>query len=250
MIKRIAAGLVALLLAAQVAAQGFFPWPGPSHSAAASNIAFIASAVGYGDANSATSSGINTTGATLLVAMKVWYSGAAEPSFTDSKSNSWSSDITTTQAGDMSLKIYYSTPSSVGSGHTVSCSGSGVYCSVGLMGFSGTATSSPADSTNYAGDHAGSVNTRSAGNLTPSAPDYLFTYALAFAATDTLTFDPVDTGPGGGIASQTTYSGGNAYRLAISYGIQSGGPTARNPAWSWAGATAVAVIGQVFKKGP
>jgi hypothetical protein len=71
--------------------------------------------------------GINTTGANLLLLTFTWYGGASEPSFTDSKGNTWTA--LGSQQGDGNFaaytRVYYvnSQTPSVGTNHTINWSG-------------------------------------------------------------------------------------------------------------------------------
>lgn len=92
---------------------------------------------------SITSSAINTTGSTLLVAAMYSFSTVTSPTITDSKSNSWA---TLTQFGrneaDGTITVFYcASPSSVGTGHTFTVSGTGAtYVGVSVATFSGITT--------------------------------------------------------------------------------------------------------------
>src|SRR5688572_25297499 len=73
------------------------------------------------DGDDVTTSGVNTTGANLLVVVCT-DEGASPATITDSKGNTWSS-LTTRSSSLSNVRIHYATPSSVGAGHTFTATG-------------------------------------------------------------------------------------------------------------------------------
>lgn len=98
---------------------------------------YIASANGVG-----TTSSIDTTGATLLVIVAAYDSGAT---ISDSKGNTWTALTAQNQQGGSSTfsRIYYCVSPTVGSGHTATVSIG--YGAVALLAYSGVDTASPLD---------------------------------------------------------------------------------------------------------
>lgn len=187
-----------------------------------------------------TSSAIDTTGANLLVVAYSHVAGAT-PTLSDSKGNTWSSVAVSVGGADWDLRLYYSVPSSVGSGHTftVAAGGAEVQASVSVQAWAGAATT-PLDQTNnnYAG--TGSDTSVQPGSVTPSEANELVVTALENR------FDSSDSSRS--INSGFTISGqsgnhDNSASLALAYLVQTSA-AAVNPTWSWSsGGTANAVIG-------
>lgn len=89
--------------------------------------------------NTATTSAINTTGATLLVVCSSDYQHASNTdTITDSKGNTWV-PIANSVNGNHSCCIWYCATPTVGTSHTFS--GTGGYCSIFVSAWAGSATS-------------------------------------------------------------------------------------------------------------
>lgn len=91
---------------------------------------------GIGGAGNSTSA-LNTTGATLLIAAVASYGGTATPSVSDSKSNTW----TALTLYDAYIQFLYCSNPTVGTGHTFEALGSGYYPALAVAAFSGTTAS-------------------------------------------------------------------------------------------------------------
>lgn len=120
--------------------------------------------------SSVTSSEINTTGATFLVANIVWFKPAGSFSFTDSYGNTWT-PLTARFAQDYaSTRLYYCFPpaNKVGSGHTFSVTTDAP--GIAVAAFSGV---NPAGTIQESGAGSGGLGsgtqTAQAGSLTPGA---------------------------------------------------------------------------------
>lgn len=170
----------------------------------------IASAAAAG-----TTSGIDTTGADLLVAVV----GAESPTISDSKGNTWTG--LTLQSSTGSSKIFYCLTPTVGSGHTFDPGVS--YRAVAVLAASG------ADA--YEAEN-GAIGTTplSTGSLTPSVDDCLVVAAGGYGH-DANTF-----GIGGGFTIAASRDGvtGVSYGALIAYLIQTTAAAA-NPSISWSG---------------
>lgn len=118
-------------------------------------------------AGAITTNSIDTTGADLIV-----IGLAADDGYnttpTDSKSNTWTQATSYTQ-GNVRVRLWYTTPSSVGSGHTFSFSGSPLG-TMFVAAFSGANQSSPYDQQNGANAFATSLAT---GSITPTEDNEL-----------------------------------------------------------------------------
>lgn len=127
-------------------------------------IAEIAHVSGSGT-NTFATAGVNTTGATLIVAVVTSYSGASAPVLTDSKGNSWTASSDYDNGAGLRQTFYRSIPSSVGGSHTFTLTGSTILASIVVIAFSGT------DATPYDTISTGSAFTGTSGqpgSVTPS----------------------------------------------------------------------------------
>lgn len=172
-------------------------------------------------ANAGTTTGINTTGANLLVV--VVGSGGAGTSFSDSYSNTWStadSNATT----DGSAALYYCYNPTVGTGHTFSL-GIG-YGGVCFAAFSGSA-SSPLDQHLASNTSDLSVLTYQPGSVTPTTAGQLIISGLSIGKTSTAIsidsgFTIIDTAQG---------TSGSTYGASLAYLVQTTAAAA-NPTWT------------------
>src|SRR3990167_999594 len=130
-------------------------------------ISLVASAEG-GGLSTATTSAIDTTGATLLIIVctRDVTSSAVAP--TDNKGNTWTQLTAQTIADNNALSIWYvnSNTPTVGSGHTFDYSASVEFNELAVFTFSGS-VASPFDVQNGA-TVAGSSTTIQPGSITPS----------------------------------------------------------------------------------
>jgi hypothetical protein len=188
-----------------------------------------------------TSAAINTTGATLIVIATSDYgiNGCTYPdTITDSKSNTWT--CAGTYSSDASVDhatIWYSIPTSVGSGHTFTVSGS--LDSFAVAAFAGTAISSVVDAVTGAG---GSSSTLQPGSLTPGADNELL---IAVGAVYGVNVSSVDS-PFSSNLVQNVAGGPVNEAVALAYEIQTTA-TARNPTWTFSGSQYPATILVAFK---
>jgi len=123
--------------------------------------------------------------------------------------------------------MFYTTPSSVGSGHAFSLAGTGIYAADLCLGFSGG--NGPTFDKETGATGTGSL--AKPGALTPTNNDALLVSVIC------------DSVVGGGrvidsgftIAEQVAYGPGNNYGGAIAYKILSGAPASNDPEWSGIG---------------
>jgi hypothetical protein len=154
--------------------------------------------------------------------------------FADSKGNTWTglTDVGLS-ATTPATQIWWSKPSSVGAGHTVTGSSSGGgYPAVFFAAFSG-ANASPYDKQSSA---AGG----SPGSLTPAVADSLLVAALSSDGAGSYAI-----GSGFTIAQQIPNVGSVNLGGGLAYLIQAGGPSAVGPTWTGAGVMESAMA--VFK---
>lgn len=187
-----------------------------------------------------TSDALDTTGADFLVAIVGRYNAGGSTTPTDSKGNSWTGLTEEGGSTYAAVRIFYSIPSSVGSGHTVTYSAGGSYSSISFLAFSGVAQSSAFDVENRASGSGTSLNT---GSVTPGQDDSLFVtgFGESFGGSSGYALDLGFT-----VAGTALYAPGSAQGVGSGYLIQ-GAAAARNPAWSWMGSNSLSAMIAVFK---
>lgn len=188
---------------------------------------------GSTDANSVTTSGIDTTGATLLVAFVSTYEPNAAGTLSDSKGNTWTPLTAQAEATLVRGRMFYVANPTVGTGHTFTVSGTSDFPSVAAAAFSGVATTSPFDAEN--GNHISSGLTISTGSVTPAQNNELFITGVADGVQATgrtidNSFTLIDENPG---------ASGQCFGTGLAYLVQGSG-SALNPQWTLAGSTTYA----------
>ena len=191
-----------------------------------------------------TVSGLNTTGATLLLVCNAADGGTDGASVvTDSKSNTWTRINQIANGSGSHASLWYSTPTSVGASHDFSFNGAFGSATM-VQAFSGTATVSVLDgsATSNSGSFLGNLQP---GSRTPAANGSLLATCLSMqAGTAAETINSGFT-----ISSDMSDAGGTRYPGAFAYLIQSTAAPV-NPTWSgtdWAGARSAAINMQAFK---
>lgn len=196
-------------------------------------VAFVASAnAGCSGSCTATTSGVDTTGSTLLVAVVIEYvANPATATVSDSNGNTWHHLTTIDDSANSGIEqvIWYAYDHGgsalvVGPAHTFSVNGTS-YPGINVQTFSGTQTSSdPFDVQN--GNKSTPTSTIQPGSITPSANgELVFTGIETFVA-NTLTYT-IDSGFS---SPQTLFYNGNLY-IGTSYLVQSTA-AAVNPTWT------------------
>lgn len=174
--------------------------------------------------NGGTTSGIDTTGAKLIV-MGVSSEVGVVPTVSDSKSNSWRAIPANSVA--RSAYLFYAYGSlTVGSGHTFTVTSSGGSNSAAVAAFSGyTGTVDPFNATNQHAQTSGS--SVASGSITPSSNNQvvLTAYFLNLAA-GTVSVDSSLT-----ITDTVQFSSGVAYGVSLAYIVQTTAG-AVNATWS------------------
>jgi hypothetical protein len=205
-------------------------------------ITLVSNAVVGGGASGGTTGAINTTGASLLVAL-ISSNNDADVTVSDSKGNTWVG-LTVQAIGAPHTRIYYVVNPTVGTGHTFTSSGSNIYTAACFAAFSGVKTTSPFDQEN--GQWGGGQDNSNArpGSITPSENNELIIAGFGLAGPETLTI-----GGGYSITDQLAYSGGVNYGGAMAYLVQTTA-TATNQLWGGIGSTvAGGVVVASFKVG-
>lgn len=200
--------------------------------------ALVAHAIAQsGDGNSATTAGINTTGANLIVLMISNFS-VSGMTISDSKTNSWTA-LTLAAGSATNVQFYYCYSPTVGSGHTFTVSGTGIFPAIAVQAWSGMQTSSGFDTENTNTDIA--ATTIATGSVTPSASTNVLVIGVGTAsATGALAVDS------GFTISDEIDSAGNGDPLGMGYknGSLSG---SENPTWTLNATANVAAVIASFK---
>lgn len=195
--------------------------------------------------NDVTTTGVDTSGADLIVIFVVAGGGTGGPNNTptDSKSNTWT-PLTKNNLAARGIRAFYSQNPTVGSGHTFTYSEAGSFPSIAMMAFSGS-SASPFDVENT--NNGVDVSSLTSGSVTPNNDNSLIVNATLTETT------------GSGITKGTlgssyvnqgfvTPSGGNE---GVSYGyIIQTSAAATNPTWTFDASNHVAITAPtVFKVG-
>jgi hypothetical protein len=189
-------------------------------------IALVANAKGVStNTNDAVSTAINSGGANLIIAVVNIYSAdATAVALSDNKGNTWTACTPDYSFAPGHIAVWYSTPTTIGSGHTVTVATSGAYPSIFVTAWSGAAASSPCDQSN--GHGSGSGTTERPGNITPSEADELVITAINITSS---TVAPTITAPYGPVLDMqldnTVQTG------AIAYNVQTSA-TVTDPTWT------------------
>lgn len=190
---------------------------------------------GWGSVGGATASGtssaINTTGATLLVMSVADFShDSTTDTISDSKGNTWVA-LTNRVASTINGTIWYVANPTVGSGHTFTCAGNYIGCSVAA--FSGVTTTSPFDQEN--GAATASATTLQPGSITPSQAGTLVVTGLGV---NTATIVPGTIDSGFTVADSWGGTVGDSVGMNLAYKVQTSA-VAENPTWTESGGAAL-----------
>lgn len=205
----------------------------------------LIAAGGAGGGSGGTTSALNMTGATLLIAcVSVDASSGTVPTPTDSSGNTWSllTQVGGTNPPFFRSRLYYVQNPTVTSSQTFTIAGTNA--SITVAGFDGTLTSGVFDLEASGGGAAtNSTETASGGSVTPSVADSLVISGGGFEAVRTLS-----VGGSFSIAHQQNHVGGTSYGSFIGYRILTAS-AAQNPTWDCTGqgTTNFVVLNAVFK---
>jgi len=182
------------------------------------------------------STAIDTTGATLILAIVVdWMSVNA--TFSDNQSNTWVADVTKNHdASSARVRLMRCFNPTTSATHTFIATGAGTaFPAIAIAAFSGGVNTAGPDQTNS--NSTGGATTLTTGSVTPSENNELIFSGLSDAWATTVSIDSGQT-----ILNQLGLVGGTSFAVASAYEIQSG-LTTRNPQWTMpASARAEAVI--------
>lgn len=162
-----------------------------------------------------TTSGIDTTGANLIVlCLGGYFTGSAIATPTDSKGNTWTPLTARTPGGGSMIRFWYCYNPTVGTGHTFSTSQAGTYPTLAAEAWSGAA-SSPFDQENGS---TGNGITKTTGSITPTQDNEL----LIFAASNNNGGSNAESASGGETITETQdiVTTANAIGFAVGYIVQ------------------------------
>jgi lysophospholipase L1-like esterase len=166
---------------------------------------------------------LDTTGANLLVVSLSGFK-TGSPVLSDSKGNTWTPLTNHSGAGNPSNRLYYCLAPTVGTGHTFTATGTGIYTTIDVQAFSGADTSGGTDGENGAG--VITVTSGQPGTLTPSQANDIIVASIAFDDPSTVSVNQSFT-----ITDQNGLTS-NHWGGAMAYLLQ-GSAAAVNPTWTW-----------------
>lgn len=228
----ICAGLWCAAQAQNITGSGIY---GDAKSAASNAFTYIGHVGAAGTSGGVTTGTLNTTGANLIVCGSAYYFSGT---FSDSKSNSWTTLTAYTNSGtyEITSQLAYVYSPTTATNQTFGYSGG--YVSMACEAFSGSA-SAPADQSAGAGT-ATTATSLQPGSITPSQNGELIVGLLG-----------TNGGTSYGSANLTVtdnfnYTNGVNGGLAMGYYRQTT-KAAFNPTWSWTTATQAAATQTSFK---
>jgi hypothetical protein len=189
-------------------------------------IALLTHTVAEGNGSGGTTtSGINTTGASLIV-VAVTYPTADSPGLSDSKSNTWTGLTAISEPNDAStIRLFYAANPVCGTGHTFSTTS--VATPIAVIAFSGTKATSPFDQ--QSGAH-GSSGGLAPGAITPSQNNCLLVTAEQNSSASGSASGTINGGFT--ITDQSPFVSGVSYAVGMAYLIQTTAASA-NPSWDY-----------------
>ena len=191
------------------------------------------------DSTTALSASSNTTGATLLVMILSTYANVAEPTPTDSNTNTWTPLTAQTYTGVLRVRIWYVVNPTVGPGHTFQATATGVYPTLVVGAFAGVTVTAPFDVQN--GAIAAATTAIQPGSVTPAQANEIVITGLSTdngssAIGINLGYTIVATEPADNFNEGTS----------MAYLVQTAA-AATNPTWAWTGSVRIASVIAAFK---
>lgn len=192
--------------------------------------------------NGGTTGSINTTGANLIVVGVSDYRVSGFPTVSDNKSNSYTSLTPSDDGVTCRATLFYVASPTVGSGHTFTVAGTGIYASIFVAAFSGMA-GSPFDVEN-GNATASPWDTLATGSVTPSQAASVVASVISWNIVPDS--GSMSVGSSYIITDQLQTSNGNYLGGAFAYKILSSA-SAQNPVWDYSetppsGAAAIAAF--------
>lgn len=203
-------------------------------------IAIVTSAKA-GGLNGATTSPVDTTGASLLVIAVAYNTGTITVS--DSGGNNWTA-LTAQSNGSMNVRLYYVANPTVGTGHTFTVSGAGLAPGFVASAWSGVATSSPFDQ--QVGSAPGTFAVSAAGaDITPTQDNEVIISCVAQSGAVT----GYSASSGSTLVALQDFSSGNNYGVGVVYRVQTTAATLSNSTVvsNWTTAVPIAQASASFK---
>lgn len=196
---------------------------------------FFIGSVGGGstNGNSVTTPGMDTTGATFLVAMVSNYSGGI-PTFSDAYGNTWIPlTLQGSGGGHAYGQLYYCAAPSVGAGHTFSASGTSTFPTVTALAFSANKTLHLEQQAGaFTTDNGGST-TVAPGSISPARSGEL----IISGATGSVSATSISSVSGGMTLPTSVASDGTTHVAGgIAYLFQTPGASI-NPTWTFGSAS-------------
>ncbi len=192
---------------------------------------------GSPDGNGFTTGAIDTTGASILVALIDDYD-LGHATISDSKSNMWTALTSYLSTGfNVRSTLYYAKNPTVGAGHTFTTTGAASFNSLCVGAWSNADTTSPFDAEN--GDISAGTTSLATGTVTPAGASELFVSGIGVNALETLAIDSSFS-----ITGSVNYSSGAHFGAGLAWKESS---SAENPTWSFGASTATAVNIAAFK---
>lgn len=199
----------------------------------------LVSSTKAGGLNSATTPGIDTTGANLIV-VGAAYQVSSSAVMSDSKGNTYTGLTADNGSGSNAARIFYCASPTVGSGHTFTITDSGSAPAIAVAAFSG-AHSSPFDMEPTSNSDVGSITSLAMNTITPAADNELLISVLTLAGVNTPAVDGGYT-----IAQHQVFVGGTNYGVDLAYLIQTAGSNSACT-WTWGSGARAATVGAAFK---
>lgn len=172
------------------------------------------------DGNGITTDAINTTGATLLVIGLSYHDGTS-PTISDSKSNTWTALTARGGVSANATRLYYCLGGTVGTGHTFTVAGTGIYPAIAVQAFS-VMTAFDQES----GASNGAASTLQPGSLTPAVNNSILVTAVASNQATSPTIDSGFTS-----TDAIPFTSAQNYSVGLAYKIQTTA-AAENPTWN------------------
>jgi hypothetical protein len=200
-------------------------------------IALIANTcAGSSGGTGVTTTGINTTGASLIVLAIAYYPTVGVATPTDSVGgNTWNA-LPAYGNQNPYIKMYYAINPKTGTSQTFTESDGQNYPAICVLAFNGTVTTNGFDTQN--GTTTSASTPISTGSITPTYNNEVLVSSLGAGGGSSYTIDSSFTIPAGGTLD---FSGGNYWGIGIAYLIQTTA-TAENPTWNGDGSFNSATI--------
>ena len=212
----------------------FCLWLAATAPTARAAFTLVASTVAAPGINGGTTVAINTTGASLIVVSVSWFGNPV--TFTDSAANTWTALTTQAGGGPQSNRLYYKISPTTSATHTFTVTGTGIYCVIGVVAFSGTPVTFLSQN---GAPNLGVVTSFQPGAVSPAnVSGALFVTGLNCGTGTAISVDS-------GFTASAVSAGANNDGGGIAYLIGTTG-SAVNPTWSWTTANGGAATSAVF----